>query len=75
MAKAASPDRLQSELMKAASFTGLRYRRSAAEQFEYWADIGRKVADIIAPDSLLAVTSGLAKISIDPVVSRSLDPD
>ena len=35
MAKAASPVRLQDELMQAATVTGARLHRSAAEQIEY----------------------------------------
>ena len=75
MAKAASPVRLQEELMKAATHTGRRFHRSAAEQVEYWAEIGRRVADEIDPDALLAVTAGLARVSVEPVHGEPLSPD
>jgi ParD-like antitoxin of type II ParDE toxin-antitoxin system len=40
MAKAASPIRLQTELMQQAEPTAKRFHRSSAEQIEYWADLG-----------------------------------
>ncbi|MCV6615323.1 MAG: ParD-like family protein [Cellvibrionaceae bacterium] len=75
MAKASSPVRLEEGLMKAATTAGITLHRSAAEQVEYWADIGRKVADIVDPNKLLAVKAGLAKIRIEETESVSIDPD
>jgi hypothetical protein len=74
MAKAASPVRLQEELMEAASINGSMLHRSAAEQIEYWADLGRKVSKIVDPDDLLAVDAGLARITVEEVKSPSVDP-
>ena len=75
MAKASSPVRLQAELMEAAALTGERFHRSAAEQVEYWASIGRSVGDVLDPDRILAINAGLAKVSVEPVVAAALDPD
>jgi len=75
MAKASSPIRLQAELMQAATSSGVRYHRSTAEQIEYWADMGRRVSSFIDPDTLLAVKSGLAKITVEPVHTASVNPD
>ena len=75
MAKAASPIRLQAELMQVAESTGKRFHRSTAEQIEYWADLGRTVASTLDPDVLLSVTSGLSVLKIEPVVSSPVDPD
>jgi hypothetical protein len=75
MAKAASPVRLQEELMESARVSGSVQHRSAAEQIEYWADIGRKVSKTIDPDVLLAVEAGLARITIEKVKSTAIDPD
>lgn len=61
--------------MKAAATVGLTLHRCAAEQVEYWADIGRKVCKIIDPDTLLAIQAGMAKISIEETESVSVDPD
>jgi hypothetical protein len=75
MTKAASPVRLQDELMKAAKVTGRAFHRSNAEQIEYWADLGRKVSDILNPDTILAVKSGLATLSIEATKPVDIDPD
>ena len=73
MAKAYSPVRLQKALMEDASLTGKRYHRSAAEQIEYWASIGRRVDGILDPDTLLSVASGLARLQVETVYGKSLD--
>jgi len=75
MAKAASPVRLQAELMQAASTAGQRQHRSAAEQVEYWAALGRSIAKVVDPDSLLAISTGLARLKIEPVDPPPIDPD
>jgi len=75
MAKAASPIRLQKELMQAAEVTAKRYHRSTAEQVEYWADLGRSVSSTLNPDVLLSITSGLATIKTEPVFSVPIDAD
>ena len=74
MAKAASPVRLEKELMEAASRSGKRLHRSAAEQVEYWADIGRTVEASVSPDSLLEVATGLARLKVVPVIATPVDP-
>ncbi len=73
MAKAASPIRLQEDLMKAAALTGKRFHRSTAEQIEYWAEMGRNVSTVLDPDDLLSVSTGLAKIRIEPVHAEPVD--
>ena len=50
MAKAASPIRLQQDLMQAAETTAKRFHRSTAEQVEYWAELGRSVAATLDPE-------------------------
>lgn len=75
MAKAASPLRLQADLMRTAALAGKRFHRSTAEQIEYWADLGRQVADTLDPDTLLSVSSGLARIRVEPVVGDPVSPD
>jgi len=49
--------------------------RSAAEQVEYWASIGRSVARVVDPDNLLAVSAGLAQLKVVPVEAPVVDPD
>ena len=75
MAKASSPIRLQSSLMEAASIAGTALHRSASEQIEYWADLGRAVASSVDADSLLAVRAGLARVSVEKIPSIALDVD
>lgn len=74
MAKSASPIRLQDDLMKLAAVTGKRYHRSTAEQIEYWAAMGRDVSEMLNPDDLLSVSTGLATIKVVPVRSEPVDP-
>lgn len=75
MPKAASPVRLQAALMHAATITGQRQHRSAAEQIEYWAGIGRSVSKIIDQDTLLEIASGLVRLRIEPVEPVAIVPE
>lgn len=75
MAKASSPVRLQDDLMQAAAIAGGRQHRSAAEQIEYWASVGRSVSSLVNPDNLLAVVTGLARLNVEPVIAPAVDPD
>lgn len=75
MTKAASPVRLQSELMQAATLAGARLHRSAAEQIEYWASLGRQIAHFVDPDTLLEVAAGLARLKVEPTLAQPVDPD
>jgi hypothetical protein len=75
MAKSASPIRLQEELMQSAKLTAKRFHRSTAEQIEYWASLGRRVALELDPDVLLSVTSGLAILKTEPVFNSPLEPE
>lgn len=75
MTKAASPLRLQSELMQAASLTASHSHRSTAQQIEYWATLGRQVSHFIDPDTLLEVAAGLARLKVEHTSARSVDPD
>ncbi len=75
MAKASSPIRLKRGLMEAATVAGSVQHRSASEQIEYWADIGRRVSSVVDTDSLLAVNAGLANIRIEEKDSMSIDPE
>ena len=75
MPKAASPVRLQQELMQAAALTGERFHRSTAEQIEYWASLGQRVAAMLDPDVLLSIQAGVARVRVEPVVGRPLNPE
>lgn len=75
MAKSASPVRLQEELMRSAALAGARQHRSAAQQIEYWAALGRAVAGLLDPDRLLAVQAGLAQLKVEPVTASPISPE
>lgn len=75
MTKAASPVRLDEDLMKAAEIAGYTQKRNAAEQVEYWADIGRKVAGTIDREQLIAVASGFATLKVEETESVNVDAD
>lgn len=75
MPKSASPVRLQQELMQSATLAGARHHRSAAEQIEYWATLGRQVAGVLDPDKLLDVLAGLAAVRVEPVTSAAVAPE
>ena len=75
MPKAASPIRLQAELMQAAINAGQLQHRSAAEQIEYWAGIGRSLARIIDQDTLLEISAGLVRLKLEPVEPETIVPE
>ncbi|MCA9576211.1 MAG: hypothetical protein R3B40_13220 [Polyangiales bacterium] len=75
MAKASSPLRLQADLMSAAATAGALHHRSAAEQVEYWASLGRAVSQVLSPDTLLAVQAGLVRLRVEPTEAQALDPE
>jgi hypothetical protein len=74
MAKSASPVRLQDALMRSAALAGALHHRSAAQQIECWASLGREVAALLDPDRLLAVQAGLARLHVEPVTAPSVIP-
>ena len=75
MTKSASPIRLETNLMQAAKMTGKRYKRSTAEQIEYWATIGRSMSKLIDPDTLIRIKSGATKIRLENTENTALDVD
>jgi hypothetical protein len=74
MVKAASPVRLQQDLMQSAKLTGERFHRSTAEQVEYWADIGRRISDVIDPDVLISIKAGLSQLKVEPTIGKPVNP-
>jgi len=74
MAKHNSPIRLEKNLMTAAQSAALLHKRTASEQIEYWADLGKSVAKIIDPETLIAFKSGLAKLKVEKVNAEPIDP-
>lgn len=75
MAKASTPIRVQDELLRAAAVQGGIAHRSAAQQLEYWAEIGRTLSALLPPDTLVKVRTGLARVQIEPMTGTPLDVD
>jgi len=75
MAKAQSPVRLQQGLMASAATVGSLFNRSAAEQVEYWATIGRSMQNLLGPDTLLDINAGVKTISVEEAVQVRLNPN
>ena len=61
--------------MRAAQLSGALMHRSAAEQIEYWADLGRKVSDYLDPQVLLDLQSGISRLKVEKIESLPVDPD
>lgn len=75
MAKHNSPIRLEKNLMTAAQSAGIMHKRTASEQIEYWADLGKSVSKFINPETLIAFKSGLAKLTVEKIKADVIDPD
>lgn len=73
MAKHNSPIRLENSLMMAAKNAAMIHKRTPAEQIEYWAEIGKNVAQLIDPETLIACKSGLATITVERVNAKPVD--
>ncbi|SEG89124.1 TA system antitoxin ParD family protein [Marinobacterium lutimaris] len=75
MAKASSPMRLQQSLVKAAQAAGRFEHRSAAEQIEFWADVGKRLTSHLSAIELMELSVGLAKIKVEPAADPFVNPD
>lgn len=71
---ASNPLRLDQALMDAAAREADIYKRSVPRQIEYWAEIGRAVAQFVDPVDLNEVRQGLARLSIEPFPSAPVQP-
>jgi len=61
--------------MCSATLAGARHQRSAAQQIEYWASLGRAVSAMLDPDGLLAVQAGLARLHVQPITVDPVPPE
>lgn len=74
MAKAQSPVRLEASLMESAALAGEAFKRSAAEQVEFWASIGRIVSARITPNEIMELQAGLTRIKLEKSDDVIIDP-
>ncbi len=65
MPKAQSPIRLEASLMEDASLAGETFKRSAAEQVEFWASIGRLVSARITPNQIMELQAGITQLKLE----------
>lgn len=72
---ATKPIRLDEELIAQAARTGALQHRTAPNQVEYWAKLGKMVASVLGMEDALAVMQGLKKINLETVESASVDSD
>ena len=70
---AQSPVRLEASLMESAKFAGDLLKRSAAEQVEFWASLGRLVAPKISPKELIELQAGLLDIKFEEAKPVTVD--
>ena len=66
--------RLENSLMLAAKNAAVIHKRTAVEQIEYWAELGRNVSRFVDPDTLIACSSGLAVLKVEQVNAVPLNP-
>lgn len=67
--------RLDGELIDAAELQGKAMHRSAPNQIEYWASLGRRLAPSLSHRDLLAISQGLARVRVEVESSPRVDPD
>ncbi|MEY8214262.1 MAG: hypothetical protein RPR97_07225 [Colwellia sp.] len=58
---------LQTSLVDAAKISGALAHRSAAQQIEYWANLGHKTESLLTQAEILQVINGTAKIDVSSV--------
>lgn len=67
--------RLSTKLLQEAAIHGEAWKRSTAQQIEFWASIGRAAAPFLSPNDIVAIGQGLARIKIaanSPTTSPSM---
>lgn len=67
--------RLNAELIEAAEIQGKALHRSAPSQIEFWASLGRRLAPILSHKDILAISQGLAHISVETEPSSRVNPN
>jgi len=75
MKPAKSALRLDPDLIHEAELEALLHKRTTPKQIEYWAEIGRKVSEMIDPVDLFSVAQGIAHIEIKEKSTYALDSE
>lgn len=66
--------RLENSLMLAAKNAAVVNKRTAVEQIEYWAELGRNVSRFVDSEALIACSSGLAELKVEKVDAKPVNP-
>jgi len=74
MAKHTSPMRLNDNLVSEAQVMAAVMHRSAAEQIEYWSEIGKRLSATLTPQQTVDFMRGQATITIDSPSHTGVNP-
>mgnify|MGYP002713169016 FL=1 len=69
-----TPVRLDDHLVHEAETEGAAHKRSPPKQIEYWAEIGKVVAQTTSTSDLLALMQGFAEVSVTTLPSATAAP-
>ena len=75
MKPAKSALRLNPDLVHEAEMEALLHKRTPPKQIEYWAEIGKKISEMISLEELMAVAQGLAQLEVKHNISYPVDAD
>jgi len=70
-----TPLRVSDSLFKEAEVEGSFMNRSTAKQVEFWAELGRRVAQSVTPADMLALMQGIANVRVELPDSPPINPE
>ena len=70
-----TPLRVNDQLFKDAEIEGSIMNRSTAKQVEFWAELGKRVAQSVTPSDMIALLQGIANVRIELPISEPVNPD
>ena len=70
-----TPLRVNDSLFKEAEVEGSFMNRSTAKQVEFWAELGRRVAQSVSPADMLALMQGIANVRVELPESQPINPE
>jgi hypothetical protein len=71
----ANPLRLNPNLVEAAERAGMVQKRSTPKQIEFWASLGQAVENVLNYEDIFAILKGLKKITLEPAMPNTADPE
>ncbi|MFW5824755.1 MAG: TA system antitoxin ParD family protein [Marinobacter sp.] len=70
-----TPVRLEDTLVRHAAAEAQVQRRSTPKQIEFWAEIGRAVAGEVSAEDLIAISQGVRRVRVEPVMPEPVSSD